>query len=332
MLTIIASVIVFGLLIGVHEAGHLISAKLCKIKVHEFSIGMGMKIFSFNTKETKYSLRLLPIGGYCKMEGEDEESDSPDAFCNKTPIQKILVLVSGALMNIILGFLALCIIFCSNPTYTSTYVGEVLKDAPAITQGLKKDDKIIEVNNKNVNIIDDIFFHVGKNKGENIKLTVLRNNTKVELDITPFNDNGRYIIGYQPLIKNTTFYSVVRNSFYESIYISKIVLLSLKDLFTGALSINQASGPVGIVKEIGSAAKLGILNLLFLLSVITINLGLFNLLPLPALDGGRVIFSLIELITHKKVSEKIEGIVHTVGFALLILIMLYVTFNDIAKI
>ncbi len=329
MITIIASVLVFGLLIGIHEFGHLISAKLIGIKVYEFAIGMGVKLFSFEKGGTKYSLRLFPIGGFCNM-NEDVESESEDAFGNKKPWQRILVLASGAIMNLILGFVILCILMGSPKEIVTNGVGEVLDYAPAYTQGLKSGDEIIKVNNTRTNLIDDIMLEMNYSDGSDIDVTVRRNGEKIKLKITPYKDeDGRYIIGYKPEIKLNSFGQTISNAFYYSIYISKAVLISLRDMIMGRIAMNQVSGPVGIVKEIGNAASLGFNRLLELIALITINLGLFNLLPFPALDGGRIVFVLYELITRKKVPVSFEAVIHFIGLLLLLLVMLFVTFGDL---
>lgn len=329
MITIIASVLVFGLLIGIHEFGHLISAKLIGIKVYEFAIGMGVKLFSFEKGGTKYSLRLFPIGGFCNM-NEDVESESEDAFGNKKPWQRILVLASGAIMNLILGFVILCILMGSPKEIVTNGVGEVLDYAPAYTQGLKSGDEIIKVNNTRTNLIDDIMLEMNYSDGSDIDVTIRRNGEKIKLKITPYKDeDGRYIIGYKPEIKLNSFGQTISNAFYYSIYISKAVLISLRDMIMGRIAMNQVSGPVGIVKEIGNAASLGFNRLLELIALITINLGLFNLLPFPALDGGRIVFVLYELITRKKVPVSFEAVIHFIGLLLLLLVMLFVTFGDL---
>ena len=329
MITIIASVLVFGLLIGVHEFGHLIAAKLCGIKVYEFAIGMGPKLFSFEKGGTKYALRLLPIGGFCNM-NEDLESDNLDAYCNKNPWQRMFVLASGAIMNLLLGFVVLCILLGMPKEIVTNRVGEVMMDAPAYTQGLKADDEIIKINKVRTNIADDIYLEMSYSDGSDLDITVLRDGEKVNLTITPYKyDDGSYIIGYRPKIEKNSFSKVLSNSFYYSIYISKAILVSLKDMITGRVALNQMSGPVGIVKEIGNATEKGFENLLNLIALITINLGLFNLLPFPALDGGRIIFVLYELVTRKKVPINAEAVVHFIGLALLLLVMLVVTFSDL---
>lgn len=329
MLTFLVSVVIFGLLIGFHEAGHLTAAKLCGVRVLEFAIGMGPSLFSFKRGETVYKLKLLPVGGYCRLEGEDESSNSETAFCNAHPLKKIIILVSGAFMNMVLGIVALFIIISGSKAISTNVVDKVMPDAPAFTQGLKDGDRVVRVNNSAININSDIQFAMRNNSGENISVNVLRDGKKVKLNISPYYYEGRYIIGYNTKTETNNFFLSAKNAFYSELFIAKAVLVSFAELIKGTASIKEASGPVGIVKEIGSAAKKGIYDVLYIFAIITINLGLFNLLPLPALDGGRVVFSIYELVFRKRVPEKIEGAVHSIGFLLLMLLMIFVTVNDV---
>ncbi len=331
MLTAIAAIIVFGLLIGVHEAGHLIAAKLNKVEVTEFAIGMGPKLFSFQGKETLYSLRLIPIGGYCKLTGEDESVDSPVSFSAKKPLQRISILAAGAIMNLILGFIALVILFAPNENIATTNVGSVLENAPAYNQGLKAGDEIIKLNSTNINIDSDISFFLYRNGGKDVDVTVKRGNEKIVLNITPHSDNGNYYIGYTPVIVKNNVWETLKYAYNFEIFTSKVVVLTIGDMFTGAVSVKDTSGPVGIVSEIGKAAQNGFKNVLYLLALISVNLGLFNLLPLPALDGGRILFVLIEFIFRKPVPQKYEAIVHAIGFLALLVLMVFVTFNDVFR-
>lgn len=331
MLTFVVSIIVFGLLIGIHEAGHLIAAKLNGIKVHEFAIGMGPKLFSFSTSETEYSLRLIPIGGYCKMEGEDEESHDERAFCNKAPWRKFTVIVAGAIMNLILGFVALCILLGSSQQIVTPTVGNTIPGKPAENAGIITGDRIVKLNNTKINIHSDISFFLSRNNGEEVKVTVDRNGEKVTLFVTPYEEDGAYYFGYHPLVENNSFISTLKQSFYTEIFISKVIFVTFGELFSGKISIKESSGPVGIVTEIGKAAKMGFMNIVYLVALISINLGLFNLLPLPALDGGRAVFCLFEMITKKKVPTNVEGAIHSIGFIILLLLMLFVTYNDVTK-
>ena len=331
MLTAIAAIIVFGLLIGVHEAGHLIAAKLNKVEVTEFAIGMGPKLFSFQGKETLYSLRLIPIGGYCKLTGEDESIDSPVSFSTKKPLQRISILAAGAVMNLLLGFIALVILFAPNKQIPTTKVSSVLENAPAYSQGLQAGDKIIKLNSTDVNIDSDISFFLYRNGGKDVAVTVKRGNEKIVLNITPHFDNGNYYIGYTPVIAENNLWETLKYSYHFEIFTSKVVILTIADMFTGTVSVKDTSGPVGIVSEIGKAAQNGFRNVLYLLALISVNLGLFNLLPLPALDGGRILFVLIEFIFRRPVPQKYEAIVHALGFLALLVLMVFVTFNDVFR-
>lgn len=336
MTTVIFSIIIFGILIGVHEAGHLIAAKLCNVYVHEFSLGMGPKLFSFKKGETKYSLRLIPIGGFCKMEGEDEESDSDRAFCNKHPLQKIIILVSGALMNILLGLIAVTIIFSGYETLPTTKIASFIPTANAQSQGLEAGDQIVKINNKRVLIKQDIHFNLMLTDDDDVDVTVKRDGEYKTFKITTYNENGGKYLGVINEIVPKNIFSLISYSFGYLIYIFRTVIVTLGMLFTGAISFKSASGPVGIVTIINSASSGGvnkdvIYNLLNILALITVNLGVFNLLPFPALDGGRVVFSLYELIFRRKVSARAEGIIHGIGLLILFSLMIFVTFNDIMR-
>lgn len=331
MLTAVAAIIVFGLLIGVHEAGHLIAAKINKVEVTEFAIGMGPKLFSFQGKETLYSLRLIPIGGYCKLTGEDESIDSPVSFSEKKPLQRISILAAGALMNLVLGFVALVILFAPNENIATTYVGSVLENAPAYNQGLMPGDRILKLNSTKVNIDSDISFFLYRNGEKDVNVTVKRGDETVAIKITPHSDNGNYYIGYSPKIVKNNFWQTLKYAYHFEIFTSKVVVLTIVDMFTGSVSVKDTSGPVGIVNEIGKAAQSGFRNVLYLLALISVNLGLFNLIPLPALDGGRILFVLIELVFRKPVPQKYEALVHALGFLALLVLMLFVTYNDIIR-
>lgn len=331
MLTAVVAIIVFGLLIGVHEAGHLIAAKLNKVEVTEFAIGMGPKLFSYQGKETLYSLRLIPIGGYCKLTGEDESVVSPVSFSEKKPLQRISILAAGAIMNFVLGFVALVILFAPNEYVSKPVVGKVLEDAPAYYQGLKAGDEILKLNSTDVNIDSDISFFLYRNGSKDVDVTVKRGTEKFVLTITPWLDNGTYYIGYSPQLIDNNFWETLKYSFHFEIFISKMVILTFGDMFTGAISVKETSGPIGIVNEIGKAAQVGFRNVIYLLALISVNLGLFNLIPLPALDGGRILFVFIELVLKKPVPQKYEALVHTLGFCALLALMLFVTFNDVFR-
>ena len=345
-LTVIYAVILFSVIIFVHEFGHFIFAKLFGVYVHEFAIGMGPALFKKQKGETLYSVRLIPMGGYCKMEGEDGESDNPRAFSNKPKLQRFVILVAGALMNLILGFIVVTVMNSAFGAdyFASTDISKVLNDTPAYTAGLKEGDKIVALNGHKVNIISD--FNIYNNK-ETLDITVKRDGELHEYSVKPEyftvdkdgniigkskTGEGKRLIGIEFGTEDKNLISIIRNSFYESVLIGKTIFLSIGDIISGRVSADNLSGPVGIVNEINNAAKVGFDYLLYLMALITINLGIFNLLPVPALDGGRILFVLIEAVIGRPVSPKYEGIIHAIGFLLLILLMLYATGTDILRI
>ncbi len=334
MQTLISAIVIFMVLVLVHEFGHFITAKLCGVTVHEFAIGMGPAVFKKEYKGTVYSLRCIPIGGYCSMEGEDEESEDKGAFTNKKPWQRLLILVSGATMNLILGFVLMCCIMFSNDAQQINIptIDTVSEQSAAQQSGLQKGDKIVKINNTDIQTYLELKMELARYKGGSIDIEYLRNGKKYNVALTPTADSeGMYYIGFVPKSESLNFGGRVYHAWHHTMLYGKMIIVSLVDLVTGNVGMEAMSGPVGIVTEIGNAAQRGIMDLLSFAALITINLGLFNLLPLPALDGGRVFFILVELVIGKKIPADKEGMVHFIGFALLIVLMLFATWNDIAR-
>ena len=335
-MTVIYAIIIFGILIFVHELGHFTVAKWFNILVHEFSIGMGPAIFKKKKGETQYSLRALPIGGFVRLEGEDGGSDNPRAFCNAAAWKRILVLVAGAFMNILLGFVIYTLIFSFAPQIQTPVIENVIKDSPAAEAGLLPGDRIIEIGGSKVHIFSDISLEINLNgsiRGNKpLDVTVDRDGEKMTFTLTPMQKDGRFMIGFESKAEKTNFGNVVHSSFYNTIFSVKLVYVSLRELVFGRVSMNDMSGPVGIVGEISRAAKTSIFDVLGLAALIAVNLGVMNMLPLPALDGGRVVFALIEILRGgKPLKPEVEGYVHMIGFLLLIGLMLFVTYSDISK-
>lgn len=334
MATLISAVLIFLVLVLVHEFGHFISAKLCGVTVHEFAIGMGPAILKKEYKGTLYSLRCIPIGGYCAMEGEDEESQEEGAFSNKKPWQRILILVSGAAMNLLLGLIIMCsIMFAKDANMINVpVIDTVIEQSAAQQAGLQKGDRITKINNADIQTYMELKMELSRYKGGSIDVEYERNGEKYSVELTPLADqDGIYYIGFVPKAEPLNFGGRLYHAWHHTMLYAKMILVSLFDLVTGSIGMESMSGPVGIVTEIGNAAQQGMQSLLSFAALITINLGLFNLLPLPALDGGRVFFILVELIIRKKIPADKEGMVHFIGFALLILLMLFATWNDIAR-
>ena len=337
MVTAIWTIIIFCLIIAIHEFGHFIFAKLSGITVFEFAIGMGPKIFSFEKGGTKYSLRLLPIGGYCAMDGEDGESDNPNAFCNKSGFKRFLVLVAGASMNVLLGFLIFVYLVGVSPAVPSNVVGEVFEGSACDVAGIMAGDKIIHMSSENysskIRIYNDISFFSYQNQGAETAITVKRNGEKMVFNVKPFpiTEGESAVYGFMAFAEPRSVFSVLYHAFWESVFVVKVVLISFWQLITGTVPLSSVSGPVGIVSEINTAAKAGFESVLSLAALISINLGVVNLFPLPALDGGRILFLIVEKIRRKPLAKNHEAIIHFVGFALLMLVAILVTFSDITK-
>lgn len=334
MATVIAAVVIFLLLVLVHELGHFIVAKLCGVTVHEFAIGMGPLVFKKEYKGTLYSLRCIPIGGYCALEGEDSESDDPGAFSNKTPMKRIAILVAGAVMNLILGFVLMCIVMFSPKAemVAVPVIESVQGQSAAEVAGLLPGDRIVRIDGADIQTQMELKFELSRYKGGEIEIVYNRDGEKHTTYLVPKQgEDGMYYIGFIAKSEPLNFGGRVYHAVQYTAFYGKSILVSLWDLVTGSIGMENMSGPVGIVNEIGNAAKSGLDTLLPLAALITINLGLFNLLPLPALDGGRIFFVLAELIIGKKISPEKEGLVHFIGFALLIGLMLFATWNDIAR-
>ena len=345
ILTLIYFILILGLIVLVHEFGHFFFAKLFKIYVYEFAIGMGPKIFHWKGKsETEYSIRAIPIGGFCSLAGEDNEYDDGENIpkekrLNAKPVwQRFLVMVFGAGNNFLLALLVLFIIGLGwGATTNDAIVTELVKDNPAEQAGVLVGDKILKVNGEKVKASDDVslFIQVA-NKDKPIKFTIDRDGKEIEIEVTPVKEKveGQDVYKVGVISSGKTehgFFASLKYAFNRFGIIFRQMGKTLKYLFTGNLSVKQLSGPVGIFNVVGSTAKSGFVNVLSLIALLSINVGFINLLPFPAFDGGRVLFLIIEKIKGSPVKPEVENRIHTVGFILLMLLMLYVTFNDILR-
>lgn len=328
------AVLMFLVLIIIHEFGHFITAKMFKIKVNEFAVGFGPKLFKIQGKETLYRFNLIPFGGYCAMEGEDEESKDDRAFCNAKAYKRFIVVAAGAIFNLILGLIIVCIIVCSGNLVGTTVVAQFDESALSNQTGLMAGDEIIEIDGRRVYTTQDVAYAFTAVEDGSLDLVVKRNGIKTKLDGVTFatqtEDDITYIsLDFKFLGEKKNFVNVIQSTFKTTFSYCRVVWFSLIDLITGRFGISAVSGPVGVTATIGQAAKMGLINLLPIMALITVNLGIFNLLPVPALDGGRLIFILLEMVLRRPVAKKYEGIIHTVGLILLLGIMLLITFKDI---
>ncbi len=342
---IIFAILIFGILIAVHELGHFIAAKSLGVKVLEFSIGMGPAIFKKQRGETLYALRWLPIGGYCAMEGEDEETGDPRAFSRQAAWKRFVVLVAGSAMNFIFGFLVILLIFAGGtftpPTVTGFMDGCPYEGETALMAG----DTFYEIDGYRIYFSSNITQFLERGDGT-YDITVIRNGEKVAFDdfyLVPRDYEGQTspMYGFYFGATESGVGATLKYSWYNAVDFVRNVWLALSDLVAGAIGVNQLSGPVGIVgmmNTVGQSSRtigMAIENIAYFGAFIAINLAVMNLLPLPALDGGRIFFlfvnRLIELITKRKVNPKYEGYIHAAGMALLLGLMVFVMYNDIVR-
>ena len=337
------AIFLFGILIAIHEFGHFAFAKLFKVKVNEFALGMGPKLISKKKGETTYSLRLLPIGGYVSMEGEDENSSDERAFNNKPAWQRFIIVAAGAILNLILGVIVVGICLASGDLVGTRTVVKFSSEATTQQSGLEVGDEIVEINGTNVYSHKGIAFNLVRDRDNKVDMTVIRDGEKMLLENVEFKQfeyEGRqyveldfYILGEEPGVKN-----VLKNAILDSASIVQMVRLSLVDMVTGKYGIKDISGPVGTVTAIAESTAAPeqfsekILTALTFLSMITINVGVFNLLPFPALDGGRLFFIIIEMIRRKPIPAEKEGRIHTIGMIILLAFMAVVMVSDIIKV
>ena len=333
-MTIVYAIIIFCLLITAHEFGHLMAAKSVGIKVNEFAIGMGPKIFGFKRGETAYSIRLLPIGGYCAMEGEDEDSDDPRAFNNKKFGAKALVVVAGSIMNAVL-----CVVILSSVVF---YIGEptttlkdVTKDGPAAEAGIKAGDTITAINGEKVSTWEDIGTAIGAAGGDDVDITVTHEDGTSETvtSATVKGEDGNPKIGVETKMERSPglVFTSVKRGVMATGSMAKMMYETVGQLLTGGASVDDLTGPVGIVKAVGDSAKSGFINVAYLTALISLNLAIINMLPFPALDGGRLLFLIIRKFTGKKISDSVEGKIHFVGIMLLFALMIYITVIDVNR-
>lgn len=329
----IVAVLLFLVLIIIHEFGHFIAAKLLGVRVNEFAVGFGPKLFSKKIGETNYAFNLVPLGGYCAMEGEDENSDDKKAFCNKSAWRRFLIVVMGAVFNLLLGFILIAVVLIPSDRFATTTIAEFSENAVS-NQKLKENDTIVSVDGRKIYTTYDLSYAFTNIDNGKVDITVLRDGKKVELEDVAFKSDEADGITYLQVDflvygKDKTVGSFIKQTFNTSLSYGAVIWRSLIDLITGKYGISAVSGPVGTAVAIGTVAKQNLSNLLPIMALITINLGIFNLLPIPALDGGRLIFILFEMITRKPVPQKYESLVHAVGFVILIGFMLIVTAKDI---
>lgn len=349
MFYIIVAILIFGVLIATHELGHFATAKWLGVKVNEFSIGMGPSIFKKQKGETLYSLRAFPMGGYCAMEGEDDDSADPRSFGRAAVWKKMIILCAGAAMNFLTGLL-LCLFLVA--PYVNLIRPVVVSFADGFSlvgqDGLMAGDRILSIDGERVYTYDDVTLLFSRSNGKTMDLVVEREGNRVRLDGLPlypreYTEDGKTQLRYglNFLIEPATAGGKLREGWYMAVDFVRLVRLSLGDLVSGAAGLRDLSGPVGIVgvmSDVGSSATTisgALYGLVYLAALIAVNLAVMNLLPLPALDGGRIFFLLLNsglyALFRKKIDPKYEGYVHMAGLAALMALMLVVTLSDVGK-
>lgn len=332
MQTAIAAILIFGLLILVHELGHYFAARLVGIRVLELAMGFGPQLLSWSKKGIKYSLRVFPLGGFCRMLGEDpDEADQPDSFPQKSVIQRAVVLLSGAGMNLILAIVIFFIIFffiTGIPNTDSTQIGYIFEDSPAEKAGLLTGDMIIAIDSTAVHEWPDIQNLISERPKEEITLLIERGGVEINISIVPelVPETNIGMIGISPVIQKYWFLASIKYSLQRF----GLIIFSIYQVVTGQVPLDVA-GPVGIIFIIDEVAQTGVVNLLMLAALISTSLGIMNLLPIPALDGGRLLFLMIEAIRGRRIDPEKEGLVHFIGFAVLILLILFITYQDLLR-
>lgn len=335
---IVIAIIVFSFLIVSHEFGHFICAKLSHVKVNEFSLGMGPLLFKIKKGETQYSIRVFPIGGFCSMEGEDRESSQEGAFYKAPILNRILIVSAGAIMNILIGFVLVVIIMTFFTSGIGTTTVASFRDGSVSNKtGLRAGDRITKINGSGVNIDTDIIFDLMQIRSGKANVQVIRSGKAVNLESVQFplvsDGNGGKVsdIDFWVTAMHKNVFTVLSHSFYWTIATVKLVWMTLYDMSKGIYTVKDLSGPVGVSVAMGKAASAGISPLLTITALITINLGVVNMLPLPALDGGRLVFLIVEAIRRKPIEPQVEGYIHFAGFVALMLLVVFVTYNDIAR-
>ena len=376
MVTALVTIAIFLVMISLHEFGHFFVAKLSGITVLEYAIGMGPAIFKKEAGGTLYSVRILPIGGYCKMEGEDDKSDKPGAFCNQKLWKRFLVVVAGAVLNIVLGFVIFIVFSTQNAPFATNIVDSIDRRSYMAQSGVMPGDRIVEINGRNISFYNDISLYMSEiTAAETVDMTVVREGEKLNFSFPmsertgeiAYSETGMTMtttmngiteveeykyaegavidpaifgtkqaindvkMGFSPTQEGLGVRSVIKEAYCLTKFVVKLVYKSLWDMVSGKTGLEQVSGPVGIVGAVNEAVNspYALMQVLWMAALLTINLGVFNLLPIPALDGGRILFMLFELIRGKPVPAEKEGMVHAIGLMLLLGFALIVSAKDI---
>lgn len=344
-MTIIYFILILGGIVFFHELGHFLFAKKAGVYIYEFSIGMGPQLFKWKSKkdETMYSIRLLPIGGFVQMAGEeidpDENIPKEKRMQSKTWLQRFSIMIAGIFFNFVLAIVLLFVVGLINGTpQKETYIGVIDKNSSAYNAGLRENFEILQINGKKASTKDILSLELIANVKKEVEIKYKDENGNVEIakfkaDTVDENGTTNYKYGFSLINqKQRGFFSSIKYAFTKTIELIEYMFFVIWYLITGKISLTNLSGPIGIFTMVGETAKEGLINLVYLMAIISVNVGFINFLPLPAFDGGRILFLIIEKIKGSPVNPKIENIIHTVGLGLLMLLMVFITYNDILRI
>lgn len=330
IVTIIKVIFLLGFLILIHEGGHFLVAKLCKVKVNEFAIGFGPKIWEKQGKETKYALRLIPLGGFINMEGEEKPSEEKGSFSKASAWKRAFIVFAGGFVNIIFGLVVYYIIAITNGVFYNNVVDYTIEDYGAQIAGIQTGDEILEINGEKVETREEILMALLELENDIARVKIKRQGELLDIDVKLTEENSRYYLGIV--------FKQIEPTFSQQIYYAtlntKEFIISLgenvKMIFTGRVGIDQMVGPVGISEQVAKTDSL--VEFFYLMAVISLSLGVTNLLPFPPLDGGKIVMIVIEGVTRKPISEKVQINIQLFGMALLLTLSLFVTFNDVSRI
>ena len=347
-LYILLAILLFGVLIAIHDFGHFLTAKLLGVKVNEFAIGMGPALWSRRKGETLYALRAFPIGGYCAMEGEDEDTGDPRAFTRQAGWKKVIILCAGSFMNLLLGLAITVVIFLGIPQARATVITEFADGFQFQGEdGLMEGDRILSVDGHGIWVYADVQTYLSRNGGEGVDLVIERDGKRITLNDFPM---GRYVYVYENgiyhgfglifgQVDDLSIPERITQGWAQTFDFARIVWVSLGDLVTGRVAVSELSGVIGVVdvvSEVGAeseSAAEGVQNVFYFMALIAVNLAVMNMLPIPALDGGRVFFvllnGLIYAVSRRRIPEKYEGYVHACAFVLLLVLMAVVALHDV---
>lgn len=351
LLTAIAAILVFGVVVLVHEWGHFILARRNGIRVVEFAIGMGPKLWSKKVNGTEYSIRLLPIGGYNRMLSREEEEQLRQAgeevpvydpgpggyYEDAAPWRRLLVLVAGPVMNMVLGFVLLLVLLSSQDLLATRQVAQVDQGSMAEASGLQANDLILEVNGRHCFVVQDIYYELERTQNDQADLLVLRDGEKVllknvQFDRVTMEDGYTYLdIGFQVYGVKPGLLTTPKAALQYTAYYSKLIFTSLFDLVTGRIGINNLSGPVGIVSAINEAVMMGLDEVINMAVLISVNLGIFNLIPIPGLDGGQILFTAVEWVIRRPLPARLRNAVNMAGLMALVFLVLFASYQDILR-